>query len=169
MANALTSEVRAVQNPALGAMLLWRCAVGYAASHEKAEAIPLPLLYLVLPIMFHKDTAELVTSTHRASGLRKFAEKFQAPGQQSKTDLLLAVGPRAKVMRRLSSESLGLAVLGNLIQVEETGRANAMSKTPAASGIPSSVRPMLSGAEKLGAWFSGLSLYETALFLQVSF
>ena len=169
MASALSSEVRAVQNPALGAMLLWRCSVGYSATHELANPAPLPLLYLVFPIMFHKETAAQVTSTNKASGLRKFSENFQAPGGQSKTDLLLAIGPRARAMRRLSSASLGLAVLGNLIHVEEeTGRAIAVSLTPATSGIPVSVRPLLAGAEKLGAWFSQLSLYETALLLQVS-
>jgi len=153
MSTALSSEVRAVQNPALGAMLLWRCCVGYSSSHERAEPIPLPLLYLVLPVLLHKETAELVASTQRASGLRKFSEKFQWAAQ-NKTDLLLAIAPRAQAMRRLTSNALGLAVLSNLVTVEQdAARVVAVSRTPATAGIPPSVRPLLAAAEKLAVGF----------------
>jgi len=168
MSDALHREVRAVQNPALGAMLLWRCCVGYSSSHERAQPAPLPLLFLVLPMLLHKETAELVMSTQRGSGLRKFVEKFQLAAQ-SKTDLLLAIGPRAQAMRTLTSDSLGLAVVSNLITVDQTtGRVIALSETPATAGIPPSIRPLLGAADKLGAWFAQVSDYETALLLQVT-
>src|ERR1035441_4731796 len=92
--NALSREVRAVQNPALGAMLLWRCSVGYQGASATAAPMPIPLLFVVLPIILHKQTAELLSSTQERSGLRKFTEKFQTSAQ-SKTDLLLALAPRA--------------------------------------------------------------------------
>lgn len=167
MADALNREVRAVQNPALGAMLLWRCCVGYSSAHERAQSAPLPLLFLILPMLLHKDTAELVMSTQRASGLRKFVEKFQLAAQ-SKTDLLLAIGPRAQAMRKLTGDSLGLAVVSNLVTVDRDGRVMAVSETPAAAGIPLSIRPLLGAAEKLGTWFAQVSDYETALLLQVT-
>jgi hypothetical protein len=168
MADALNREVRAVQNPALGAMLLWRCCVGYSTSHEQGRPASLPLLFLVLPMLLHKETAELVISTQRASGLRKFVEKFQLAAQ-NKTDLLIAIGPRAQVMRRLTADSLGIAVASNLVAVDEiTARVIAVSETPATAGIPLSIRPLLGAADKLGAWFSQVSDYEAALLLQVS-
>lgn len=168
MDDTLGREVRAVQNPALGAMLLWRCCAGFSSTHEQGDAAPLPLLFLVLPMLFHKETAELLISTQRASGLRKFVEKFQWAAQ-NKTDLLLAIGPRARALRGLTGDSLGLAVLGNLIAIDQaSGRAIAITQTPATAGIPTSVRPLLAGAEKLGAWFSQVSAYETALLLQVT-
>lgn len=167
MSDALNREVRAVQNPALGAMLLWRCCAGYSSAHERAQPAPLPLLFLVLPMLLHKDTAELVMSTQRASGLRKFVEKFQLAAQ-SKTDLLLAIGPRAQAMRKLTGDSLGLAVVSNLVTVDRDGRVIAVSETPATAGIPLSIRPLLGAAEKLGTWFAQVSEYETALLLQVT-
>jgi len=150
-------------------MLLWRCASGYSAASNRSEAIPLPLLFLVLPILLHQETAELVTSTLRASGLRKFVEKFQLAAQ-SKTDLLLAIAPRALALRALTAEALGIAVLCRVLAFEDNAaRAFSLSDTPPMAGIPHSVRPLLGGAEKLGAWFAGSSLYEVALLLQVSF
>jgi hypothetical protein len=129
----------------------------------------LPLLFLVLPILLHQETAELVTSTLRASGLRKFVEKFQLAAQ-SKTDLLLAIAPRALALRALTAEALGIAVLCRVLAFEDNAaRAFSLSDTPPMAGIPHSIRPLLGGAEKLGAWFAESSLYEVALLLQVSF
>jgi hypothetical protein len=168
MAISLNREVRAVQNPALAAMLLWRCASGYSATSDLAEQIPLPLLFFVLPILLHGETAELVATTQKTSGLRKFVEKFQL-ASQSKTDLLLSIGPRALTMRDLTSQGLGIAVICHLLAFDDnTARAYALSDTPAIAGIPHSVRPLLMGAEKLGSWFAQSSLYETTLLLQVS-
>lgn len=150
-------------------MLLWRCASGYSAASNRSEPIPLPLLFLVLPILLHQETAELVTSTLRASGLRKFVEKFQLAAQ-SKTDLLLAIAPRALALRALTAEALGIAVLCRVLAFEDNAaRAFSLSDTPPMAGIPHSIRPLLGGAEKLGAWFAESSLYEVALLLQVSF
>lgn len=168
MAATLNRELRAVQNPALAAMMLWRCASAYSASSDRAEQIPLPLLFLVPPILFHRETAELVAATHKVSGLRKFVEKFQA-ASLSKTDLLLSIAPRAVLMRDLTSKGLGIAVTCHLLAFDNnTARIYSLSDTPAVAGIPHSIRPLLVGAEKLGSWFATSSLYETSLLLQVS-
>src|SRR5207302_596806 len=109
----------------------------------------------------------LLAATQKGSGLRKFVEKFQLAAQ-SKTDLLLAIGPRAHTMRRLTAQSLGIAILSRLLVIDgPTAAAVAVSTTPAVAGIPPSLRPMLNAAEKLGSWFAELSLYEIALLLQV--
>jgi hypothetical protein len=149
-------------------MLLWRCASGYSSASNRGEPIPLPLLFLVLPILLHQETAGLVTSTLKSSGLRKFVEKFQLAAQ-NKTDLLLTIGPRAQAMRSLTAEALGIAVLCRILAFENNAaRAFSLSDTPPVTDIPHSVRPLLVGAEKLGAWFAGSSLYEVALLLQVA-
>jgi hypothetical protein len=46
----LNEEVHQVQNPALGAMLVWRYVVGYHKARSDAAGCPLPLLFLVLPL-----------------------------------------------------------------------------------------------------------------------
>lgn len=168
MATSLSRELRTVQNPALAAMLLWRCASGYSATSDRAEPIPLPLLFFVLPILLHRETAELVIATQKSSGLRKFVEKFQL-ASQSKTDLLLSIGPRAKAMRNLTLEGLGIAVLCHVLAFEDNAaRVYSLSDTPPITGIPQSIRTLLGSGEKLGSWFAQSSLYETAVLLQVS-
>jgi hypothetical protein len=51
----------------------------------------------------------------------------------------------------------------------EGGSLMSLSDTPLVSGVPHSIRPLLGNAEKLGAWFSGLTLYEIGLQVQVTF
>jgi hypothetical protein len=44
-----------------------------------------------------------------------------------------------------------------------------LSNTPARSGIPASVRRLLSSAEKLGVWCGSLTMHEVAATLKVRF
>ena len=89
--STLTQEVRHVQNPALGSTLLWRFACGYTEHHKTSDAPPLPLLFIVLPILFHRETFEILKRTNRPTGLHGFADKF------SQTDL----GVTSLPLRRL--------------------------------------------------------------------
>ncbi len=165
----LNREVRAIQNPALGSVLIWRAASNYQKSHPTSDFMPLPLAFMVLPILYHEETASLVTTTRTASGLRKLTEKFRS-AEESKTDLLLAVGGRATAMRELSWESLRLALSSNILALDTAkGTLLSLSETPLISGVPLQIRPMLGNAEKLGAWFSSLTMYEIGLQMQVTF
>ena len=84
----LSQETRHVQNPALGAVLLWRYALGWS-EHNRIRAYPaLPLLFVVLPILLHQDTFDLLKSTKRPTGLHGFAEKFSRASSR-KSDVLM--------------------------------------------------------------------------------
>ena len=73
-------------------------------------------------------------------------------------------------MRPLSWESVRLGFASNVIALNtEGGSLMSLSDTPLVSGVPQSIRPLMASAEKLGAWFSGLTLYEISLQMQVSF
>ena len=165
----LNREVRAIQNPALGSVLIWRAVSSYQTNHKTGSFMPLPLCFLVLPIVFHEETSALVTGTRMASGLRKLTEKFRS-AEESKTDLLLAIGGRTVAMRTLTWESIRIGLTSNVLSLNtESGSLMSLSDTPLVSGVPQSIRPLLGSAEKLGTWFSGLTLYEIGLQMQVTF
>lgn len=167
--STLTKEHRAVQNPALGSVLLWRFCAGFHDGSQQAAAAPLTLAFLVLPILLHEQTAQLVASTLRSSGLRKFTEKFSSSAE-AKTDLLLALNARAVQMRPLTLDSLRLALYGNLVGMDTPKAAFfPLSTVPPVAGIPESIRPLLASAEKLGVWCSQLTPYEIGLALKITF
>ena len=68
------TELDIVQNPAIGAYLIWQFTLGY--QEDGAEEAPIPLAFLVLPMLLHRQTLDEVASTRKASGLPLFAAKF---------------------------------------------------------------------------------------------
>ena len=165
----LNAEVMNVQNAALGATLVWRFACGYQEGSGSKEPTPLPLLFLVLPITYHEETAQLIHSTRKSSGLRSFAAKF-GESRTSKNDLLLSIHKRALEMRRLSLASIKMAIFTSILSVErETARAFPLSTTPPRVGIPNSVRVMMVNSERLGFWCGELSMHEVSIILKVGF
>lgn len=167
MMNGLTSEVRNVQNPALGAGLVWRFACGYVESHPTHAPVPLPLLFIPLPLSLHEQTEEFVNSTQKLSGLRAFAAKF-SKAENAKQDLLLAVHDRILVLRQLSLESIRMALATHLLYLD-VASVIPLSRTQAVAGIPSDVKRLMRSAEKLGSWCGSLTMHEIATTLKVRF
>lgn len=161
----LVREAQNVQNPALGAALVWRFCCGYVENHRISAPPPLPLLFLVLPIILHQATSEFVKRTFKSSGLRAFAAKF-GDSSVSKQDLLLQIHDRSIRWRKLSLQSIELAVAGNLVKLEETGEVIPLSRTKA-RGLSDEVKQLMDLSEKLGAWFGELTLHEVVTTLKV--
>jgi len=161
----LAREAQNVQNPALGAAVLWRFCCGFVEAHPASDAPRLPLLFLVLPIVLHQATAELLRRTRATSGLRAYAAKF-GDSAISKQDLLLQIHERAIRWRRLSLQSIELASAGRLIHLSDAGEVMPLSRTKARA-LPDEVKQLLTDAEKLGKWCGQLTLHEVTTTLKV--
>lgn len=161
----LAREALNVQNPALGAAILWRFCCGHSDVHPSGDAPRLPVLFLVLPIILHQATAELLRRTRVASGLRSYAAKF-GDAAVSKQDLLLQIHERALRWRPLTLYSIELAAAGRLLHLAEDGAVVPLSRTKA-RGLPNEIKQLLADAEKLGAWCGQLTLHEVTTTLKV--
>jgi hypothetical protein len=160
---AILNEVQAIQNPALGAALLWRFLCGYAPK-SSPSGTPLPLAFVVLPLAYHARSLEQVTATQSASGLRRFEEKFSDRG-----DVLLSLHSRMLAMRELSLRSLRIAIRTGLVTLvpQEAVLWPRSHSAPPAEAQP--VNDLLRSAEKLGGWCRDVSLFEVAGLLKVEF
>lgn len=160
------SELEIVQNPAVGAYLLWLFALGY--QEDGADAAPIPLAFLVLPMLLHRRTFDLVASTRKASGLLLFAAKFD-----KEREVLMSIHGRAIQLRALSLQSLGLAATAKLVRIDhETAHIHGYPielLQVAKPKLPERLRGFASAADKLGYWFSKLGLAQVASTLRVDF
>lgn len=148
----LIDEIEQVQNPGLGAALIWRFACGYESAGNH-EAVPLAYAFLVIPLLFNKGVQEAVISTHK--GLRKLEEKLN--GAQA---LLASIQEGALSMRGLSRESLALAIRAGLLTLDvPNGLLRIRSATPPGVQDESAAK-LLKAADKLGLWASQVSLRE---------
>jgi len=163
--SAILNEVQAMQNPALGAALLWRFACGFTPE-SSPNGTPLPLAFVVLPLALHAKSIEKVTGTQAASGLRKFEAKFS---EDERGDVLLSLQPRMLAMRDLSLRSLCIAMRSGLLTlVPQEAVLWPRSRSAPPTGARA-VGDLLKSAEKLGAWCRDVSLFEAAGLLKVEF
>jgi hypothetical protein len=164
----LTQEARNVQNPALGAGLLWRFACGYIEKHPTHDVAPLGLFFIVLPIVLHERTEGIASSTQIGSGMRAFAAKF-GRSENAIQDVLFAIHGRALRLRTLTLESMRVALATRLLHMNRNGCLAPLSRSRAEAGIPREIRRLLRTAEKLGAWCSQLTMHEVATTLKLRF
>jgi hypothetical protein len=164
--SALVRETTYVQNPALGAVLVWRFCEGYAQEHKTSEPPALQLVFLIIPILFHRDTFEELSGTR--AGIHAFADKFSR-SDTSKSDILLGIQDRVSQFRDLTLESVQLAIHCRLVTIiPSSGKLVSLSSV-SPSSLPGTIRPLVAGAEKLGKWFAGMTLFEIENILKVAF
>jgi hypothetical protein len=161
MADNSISSIEAVQNSAMGAVILWSFGRGY--QEEVLGRLPLLHLgFLVLPIVLHRPTLDLISGTYVSSGLGKFIEKFE----QHREDLM-AVHTRTLLMRRLSLQAISTGVTTGLLSIvyeEARLRSNeARIRRPTER-----IRPYTAAAEKLGRWVARVPTATAFSLLRVS-
>ena len=163
--NASVRELSVVQNPGLGAVCLWRYHLGYQSSNELPS--PFALSFLVLPLILHKSSLEMIVSTNRSSGLALFAAKL---GKENEN--LLAIQSRAISLRTLTLQSIAIGVETQLLKIDyknATIRARTPEIRPTKPRIPERLRSAAASSEKIGIWFSTLNISQIAPLLRIAF
>lgn len=154
------SQIKLVQNPAFGSILLWSFGRGFQ-SEAIGELVPMTNLFLVLPIILHAETLEHVRSTQLPSGLGRFAMKLA-----ERRENLLAIHGRALKLRSLTLDSLGVAISSKIMKLDYKSacvRANE-ANFPV---LPERLRKHVKCAEKLGKWCGRLQQVQVFSILRV--
>ena len=163
----LTKEGDLVQNPALGAAVLWRAAAAYSKAAPDGKPIPLPLLFTILPLVLSSEYSQFLRTTPVRSGLRNFVAKF-SQASESKADLTSVLTQRCTAIRPLTLSSLCVALNKQLLGLDpKTASVYALSYAPPKVGIADSVLAVLDCAERLGIWYSELSVFEICAALRI--
>ena len=162
---SLDAEIRHVQNPAFGAAILAAFLQGFYDADQSKKGVPLPYLFLVLPIVLHADMFRLLSNTK--AGLRQMAEKFVST-EYAGTALLLSLNTRALLFRRLTSDSIGILLLTGLAHLDSRTARIVPRKVVQFSERPD-VPDEADESRKLGRWFSELSTFEIGSILKVTF
>lgn len=156
----MNKEVYRVQNPAIGAMIIWRFICGYKSKNSLPT--PFPLLFYVLPIIFRDDLCTTIKSTRK--GLSKVSEKLF---REKRNDELYSINNSAIALRQLTLTSFNVGVSSNLFKMDfKTAMVYALVDTKK-TGLSSSTQMLLDSAEKLGKWCSELTLVEICEWLKV--
>lgn len=160
------TELDIVQNPTIGAYLIWQLTLGY--QEDGAEIVPMPLAFLALPMLLHRLTFDEIVSTRKTSGLPLFAAKFD-----KEREILMGIHGRALQLRPLSLQSIGVAATSKLVRIDYEAAALHGCSLDLLSArkptLPERLKGFASAADKLGYWFSKLELPQIASTLRVDF
>ncbi|KAA8553798.1 three component ABC system middle component [Pseudomonas marginalis] len=163
MSPRLNDEIYLVQNPALGAILMWEFVKGYKRQCTGAGP-SLPFLFLVLPIIFSEPLRTIIGKTNSTSGLRLFAAKFS-----KEQELLLSIQRRMLALRQTSLSSVSIALDSGLLTLDCTTAVVNYSTKRYPPNIPDTVRELGKHADKLGGWCGALSIQEVQTALRIGF
>lgn len=158
----LLDEIDTIQNPALGAALIWRAVCGFYSESGNIDGAPATLAFLVLPLVFNEDVREVIGSTRKSSGVRLFESKFD-----KQADLLLSVQDRAKAMLELSRRSLATSISAGLVSLTPSTATLWPRSRTLPGTLTRDVSALASAAEKLGAWAQQVSLRELCFALRL--
>ena len=163
----LVKEFYNIQNPALSAYLLSRFSLGYMK--ENQNMAPMPLLFIVLPMMYKKEIVDFIESTRVKSGLRFFADKFTEKKNSNK-DLILQIQNNSQRYKIMTLEAIGVGMAGKLFDIQKDAYVLPLEDNIISFKIKSKdLEKMGKAAEKLGIWCSELTLMEISQILKVRF
>jgi hypothetical protein len=147
----LTKEMWQVQNPGLGAALIWM--FGRAYELKAGAPVPLPYAFIAIPLLFDGAILKVVSTTKK--GLRKIEEKL------SKDESIAAkVQTNALDMRALSRESLAIALRAGLVSIQLEDATFRTLETAPPELDEHMPKDFIKSAERLGRWAAEVSLRE---------
>lgn len=109
----LRFEQALLQNNAFSAALLSTAVRAFYDQTDRKAGLPMLLSLLVLPLAYHRETAETLTSKRRPSLIAKAIA--------SNRDLPLGVQQRMEEMTEMSMSALRMAIGSQALAIDDTG------------------------------------------------
>lgn len=162
----LSNEVINVQNPALGAFIIWSFVRGYYSFDSSCT--PFPVLFIVLPIIYRNDMVEVLHATNRSSGLRYFANKFLTT-KVLKNDMVSQIHVSSSNLKELTLDSIKIALNASLIAIDYKSALVFPLTNTEHKSEPKSTIKLGKASEKLGYWCAQLTIHEISQVLKVRF
>ncbi|MFF2912786.1 MULTISPECIES: three component ABC system middle component [Paenibacillus] len=158
----MLNEYDAVQNPALGALLLWTFVNEFYKSSAEQEGPILPHIMLVLPILFNQDFVENIYKRNKKGGLYNALNDEMA--------LFIGVQNRMQTMSDITFKSLNVCSSAKIVLLDK----NNFQFIPVRTKIPDykhneGIHKMLAAAKRLGYWFATIELNQLSVLLKVRF
>lgn len=142
----LATEAELVQNPALGAALIWAFTAEFASRANQLRGPTMPLVLPVLPMVFHYETVSSLHSRNFEGGL----DLALAENRTITADL----HERMRAMFPQTMRALDIGFATNLIQYNrESGEIRPTRKTNPFSTSSDEIGKMFKTASRLGYWF----------------
>jgi hypothetical protein len=160
----ISFEQSLLQNDAFSATLITTAVKAYYDQTGQRHGMPLLLSLLVLPLVYHRETASVLAAKRRPAILPKAISENR--------DLALGVQERMERMTEMSMDALRLGIASRAISIDDDGRSLELipaTTRPTTTFSGDDARLMNRAARAVGCSFAEVTLPQLGEFLLVRF
>lgn len=156
-------EQRVVQNTGLAAEVLWQAVNEAYERKERIEGVPFPLVFLVLPLTFHKRTAISLSSKTQPGSIYKALADDR--------EITVGLQARMQAMADRTLQSLSIALSSGLLRLDRGYQYQLIPgrKSSPVTHTTEDLKIILGAAKRVGQTFAELTLLQISNNLEVRF
>ncbi len=156
-------EQRVVQNPGLGAEAIWHAARETYEKKNRTEGMPLLLAFIVLPLVFHKRSADALASKVKLGALYKAIS--------SDREIILGLQERMQALYDSTLQSLSIGFSTELLFLDPSEEPQLIPgvKSPPIVHVTEEVKNLLAAARRIGWTIGELPMSQIMTHLNIRF
>jgi len=156
-------EQKVIQNTGLAAEAIWQAVHECYEMKGRTEGVPFPLVFLVLPLAFHKRTANALASKSQPGAI------YKALADDREIPVGLQLRMQALSERTFHALSIGFSTGLLLLDQDHQRQIIPGKKTPPVTHVTEDVKIILKAAKRVGQTFAELTIVQLANHLEIKF
>ncbi|MBP9224215.1 MAG: hypothetical protein KBF76_10125 [Verrucomicrobiales bacterium] len=156
-------EQKVIQNTGLAAEAIWQAVQESYESKGRSEGVSFPLVFLVLPLTFHKRTATSLATKAQPGAL------FKALGDDR--EITVGLQERMQAMSDRTFQALSIGFQSGLILLDHDRQRQIIPgrKTTPVSHVTEDVKLVLNAAKRVGQAFAEMTAVQLSTHLNIRF
>jgi hypothetical protein len=156
-------EQRVVQNTSLAAEAIWQAVDSAFEAQTRAEGVPLPLTFLVLPLTFHQRTARVLASKTQPGALYKALAEDR--------EITVGLQARMQAMSDRTFQALSIGFHAGLLELDQDRERQLIPgrSTPPIAHATDEVKGIMNAAKRVGQAFAELTVVQLCTQLNITF
>ena len=156
-------EQHVIQNTGLAAEAIWQAVLEAYESKQRTGGVPFPLSFLVLPLTFHRRTAEVLASKTQPGALYKALSDDR--------EITITLQDRMQAMSERTMRGLSIAFHTGLVEMDQEHERQLIPgrKTAPVTHVTDDVKTILAAAKRVGQAFAEMSAVQLAAHLRIRF
>jgi hypothetical protein len=156
-------EQRVVQNTGLAAEAIWQAVYEAYQAKGRAEGVPFPLVFLVLPLTFHQRSASTLAGKTQPGALYKALADDR--------EITVGLQARMQAMAERTFDALSIGFHTGLLQLDQDHLRQVLpgKKSPPVTHVTADVRTILAAAKRVGHTFAEMNLVQLSTHLNIRF
>ncbi len=156
-------EQRVIQNTGLGAEVIWQAVYEAYEGKGRTEGVAFPLVFLVLPLTFHRRTAAVLASKTKPGAIYKALAEDR--------EITVGLQERMEALSERTFQSLSIGFSTDLLKLDQEHEFQLIPgrKSPPVIHVTREVQKILKASKRIGQTFAELTIVQIANHLEIRF